>query len=241
MNDNELLSKQAIKALVAREKLAFVGRLLKGVVHNISGAVQMVRLPLDLMELRLEAMDLDQIRQKIDSSQQGLVKLTEEIGLLASRSSQVQRTSPDPVDINQLVREQLPFWKADPYFKHQINLDLQTDDSLPLLKVGYVDVSLAFNEVIANAVDSLNNSKAVDMSVRVFHESGNAVLEVTDSGPGPAAEISTNMFEPFTGDKDGDHDGLGLFLANVVLSNWSGGVTWQPSRPTTFSVHIPIN
>ncbi len=241
MSGSELLSEKVINALVAREKLAFVGRLLKGVVHNISGAVQMVRLPLDLMELRLEAMDLDQIRQKIDSSQQGLVKLTDEIGMLASHSSQGQRTSPDPTDLNQLVREQLPFWSANPYFKHQIKLDLQTDDNLPLLKISYIDVSLAFNEVIANAVESLTNTKTVEMSVRVLRDSENAVLEVTDSGPGPDAEIAESMFEPFTSDKGGDHDGLGLFLANTVLSKWNGHVAWQPSRPTTFSVRIPMN
>lgn len=241
MSSKELLSEKAINALVAREKLAFVGRLLKGVIHNISGAVQMVRLPLDLMELRLEAMDAEQIKQKLESSQHGLVKLTEEINMLAARSNQGQRISPDPIDLNQLVVEQLPFWKADPYFKHQVNVELQTNDHLPLLKISYVDVSLAINELIANAIESLVNSKTVEMTICIKQDADGALVEITDSGPGPTADMINIMFDPFTSDKGDGHDGLGLFLANRVLSNWNGSIDWQPSRPSTFSMQLPIN
>lgn len=241
MSSTESLSEQAITALIAREKQSFVGRLLKGVVHNISGAVQMVRLPLDLLELRLDSMDTGQIRQKLTSSQEGLTKLTTEISMLASRSNNDRSSTAEPIDLNQFVRDQLPFWRADAYFKHQIKLDLQTEESIPLLKIGPSDLSLAFNELIANAVESLAASTETELAVHLALADGSALVRVTDSGPGPSQDMAKVMFEPFTTDKHGDHDGLGLFLANRVLAPWNGAIIWQESEPKTFSVRLPIN
>ena len=47
------------------------------------------------------------------------------------------------------------------------------------------------------------------------------------------------MFEPFTGDKGPEHDGLGLYLAGAAVSGWGGRVLWLPDPPARFAICLP--
>lgn len=49
------------------------------------------------------------------------------------------------------------------------------------------------------------------------------------------------MFQPFTGDKGPEHDGLGLYLAGQALAPWGGRVHWRAgSSPTAFNLALPL-
>lgn len=236
----DILSPQAVDALLRREKLALVGRLLKGVVHNLSGAVQMVRLPLDLLELKLATITTGQVADKLASAQQGLNRLTDEVNMLSVKTQPAQPLTPDPLDISALIGEQLAFWRADPYFKHQVKLNLELANNLPLLRIDRSDLALAFNVLVANAVDSLCASQAGQLSVRAFVHEASIVVEATDDGPGPTPTMAEKMFEPFSTDKAWPHDGLGLFLAGRALEPWRGRLCWDAQRPTTFSLAVAL-
>ena len=62
------------------------GRLLPGVVHNLSGAVQLVRLPLDLMEMKLQRADKSELAAKLASAQEGVNRLNNQLELLGGRA-----------------------------------------------------------------------------------------------------------------------------------------------------------
>jgi signal transduction histidine kinase len=67
------------------------------------------------------------------------------------------------------------------------------------------------------------------------------VLEVTDSGSGPAPEVAGRLFEPFvTGKPEGV--GLGLAVARQVAEAHGGSVGWsRASGHTCFRVELPLN
>lgn len=235
------LPHNVIAALIRREQQAMVGRMLRGVVHNVSGAVQMIRLPLDLLELRIGHVTQQQLGEKLASAQQGLNRLTDELAMLASKIVSAPRAVPDPLDFSYLVRDQLQFWRANAYFKHQIMLELDLAEGLPLLKIEAADLALAVNALLANAVESLDAAQKGHLAARTMRQDDSLVLEITDDGPGPSAEMAPRMFEPFSTDKGADHDGLGLFLAREVMKPWRGEVLWSDARPCTFSLVAPID
>src|SRR5262249_54783132 len=67
------------------------------------------------------------------------------------------------------------------------------------------------------------------------------VLEVWDTGPGPAPEVAERLFEPFvTGKPEGV--GLGLAVARQVAEAHGGAVTWaRDGGRTCFRVELPAD
>jgi hypothetical protein len=68
---------------------------------------------------------------------------------------------------------------------------------------------------------------------------GQAGIEVSDNGQGPAAEIADTLFEPFASTKP-EGVGLGLALARQVALDHGGTLTWtRKDDRTFFSLMLP--
>ncbi len=236
------ISPAVLEALLRRERIIFCSRLLPGVVHNLSGAVQMISLPLDLAQLALNKGEVHTMEARLGSLRQGLERLTREVGLLATRSQSNQRRNSEPLDLALLVGEQLDFWRGDLFVKHELTLNRELSPAQGWAKASYADVALALNLLVANAVEAVRGSKTPWLTVRNDKRDGWYAIEVVDGGPGPSPEMAGSMFEPLTGDKGGEHEGLGLYLAAKALEPWGGRVAWRKGAPhTTFVLELPVN
>lgn len=91
--------------------------------------------------------------------------------------------------------------------------------------------------VLGNAVEAAGPGGTVE--VRLATADALAVLEVWDSGPGPAADIADRLFEPFvTGKREGV--GLGLAVARQVAEAHGGQLTWKrEAGRTCFVLSLP--
>jgi C4-dicarboxylate-specific signal transduction histidine kinase len=234
------LSPQLVQPLLRRERLAQVGRLLRGVVHNLSGGLQMLRLPLDLLELKLAQGQTQDLGSKLAAIHHGFDRTNSEVDLLAAKASQLQGPAEAPLDLSQLAQEELNFWRADMYFKHEVQLETDLPEATPKCQAAYLDVALAFNVLVANALEAMSPAGAHNLRVRWRQEQGTALLSVADDGPGPSPGMVPRMFEAFSGDKGGAHDGLGLFLAKAALAPWGGDILWQAGPPPLFSLALPL-
>jgi signal transduction histidine kinase len=101
-----------------------------------------------------------------------------------------------------------------------------------------------FNQVIRglvqNALEAATRQAVIWVKTRV--EGQNLLLEVTDNGPGIAADALTKIFSPFFTTKAGTGRGIGLAIAQLVVSR-SGGtieVNSVPAVETTFRVRMPM-
>jgi signal transduction histidine kinase len=99
--------------------------------------------------------------------------------------------------------------------------------------------------VIGNAMEAAGPGGWVEVSLRGAEGGAErgvppaAVVEVADSGPGPAPEVAERLFEPFvTGKKDGV--GLGLAVARQVVEAHGGRITWRrEAGRTCFRIELP--
>jgi signal transduction histidine kinase len=93
--------------------------------------------------------------------------------------------------------------------------------------------------VLGNAVEAAGPGGRVGIDLRV--QEGKAVLEIRDSGPGPASEVAGRLFEPFvTGKPEGV--GLGLAVARQVAEAHGGRIGWERVRAwTVFRIELPTN
>ena len=240
MDQDNLMPPQVIDSLIRREQLSLVGRLLRGLVHNLSGALQTVRLPLDLLEMQAARGGEQNLDQKLPAIQQGLTRMGDELNILANLSQQMYRIEPETLDLCELVRDQLSLWLADMFFKHELQLETQLPQPGPKVRSAYADAALAFNLLLANALEALQEAGQKGLAASAFTDGGQAVLRLVDQGPGPSPEMAPKMFEPFAGHKEDDHDGLGLFLAQAALQRWNGRVKWLNDPPGAFEIRLPL-
>jgi signal transduction histidine kinase len=93
-----------------------------------------------------------------------------------------------------------------------------------------------FLNVISNAVEAAGPGGGVE--VRCLADDGKHVVEVSDTGPGPPADLAARLFEPFvTGKPEGV--GLGLAVARQVAGQHGGTVAWDRREGrTVFRIEI---
>jgi signal transduction histidine kinase len=94
-----------------------------------------------------------------------------------------------------------------------------------------------------NAVDAASGRQQSPARIVVALETIDAsrcALCVRDSGPGPSAEISARLFEPFVTAKP-EGTGLGLFVARQIAEDHGGSIRWQRcDGMTEFRVELPL-
>ena len=97
--------------------------------------------------------------------------------------------------------------------------------------------------LVLNATDAAKPREDAPARVGVelaVEEGARAVLRVTDSGPGPAAAIENEVFEPFVTDKP-EGTGLGLYVARQVAEDHNGALGWRRLGETTcFTLTLPL-
>ncbi len=197
-----LLEPRLEAALLARERQALPGRLLRGLVHNLSGAVQLVRLPMDLLELRLGKANPEELRAKLAAAQEGMNRLNQELEALASQGGLAGETAPRVFGLADLVRDQLAIWRGDMFFKHEAAVEVAWAGAPLPVRAAPADVALALNALLQNALDALRAAERTRLWLRLRRCGARAVLGRRDEGPGPAPAMLASMFEPFAATRD---------------------------------------
>jgi signal transduction histidine kinase len=103
--------------------------------------------------------------------------------------------------------------------------------------------------LIRNLLDNADRHATTTVSLTVTAEAGDAVIQVTDDGPGIDPEDRERAFDRFVrleaartrqaGDATGT--GLGLSIARDIATAHGGTITITGSRGTTFTVRLPAS
>lgn len=99
-------------------------------------------------------------------------------------------------------------------------------------------LSQVFLNILTNGIEAAGTGGWVE--ARVHREKDSIVVEIADSGPGPAADVAAHLFEPFvTGKPEGV--GLGLAVARQIVEAHNGSIHWQREHDRTcFRIVLPI-
>ncbi len=189
--------------------------LLAGVSHDL-------RTPLSRIRLGLEMMD-----DKGDAAlKAGLVQDIEDIDAAISQFLDFARVTegetivPDG-DLNAIARE-----LRDRYARAGKDVAARLSPLSPLALR-----PLAIQRLIANLVDNALRHGSGQVEVTTASESGKAVLEVLDRGPGIQPGEAERMLRPFTrldAARSGAGTGLGLAIVDRIARLHGGGVELMP-------------
>ena len=235
----------AIHAVGRAEKLAAVGRLAAGVVHEINNPLATIAACAEALEQRIDDGDFADSRSADD--------LTEYLGLIKSEAfrcktittglldfSRVRTGERTLTDIGEVVRSAANLVSHQKRGNH-ISITVDVAPDLPLVNSDGGQIQQAVIVLATNAIDAMPNGG--DLTFRVFEQRARIVIEVSDTGTGIPPENMSKIYEPFFTTKEvGNGTGLGLAVCYGIISEHGGRLNVRSSVGvgTTFSIMLPV-
>lgn len=118
----------------------------------------------------------------------------------------------DEVNLARITREVLAML-APAAIEKQIELAFEPDDKTPCFTGNPTAISILIRNVVDNAIRYC--IKGGQVVVKVYHQQHEAILEVSDNGPGIPSELQSRVFERFFRVLGNESPGSGLGLAIV--------------------------
>lgn len=235
------------RSLAEAEKLATVGTVAAGLAHEIAA-------PLNVISGRAEMM-LQQHGQD--------PRISRHLESIIAQIGRITRT----------VRSLLDYARRPERRDEAVSLTVVVDGAVDLLEAEFVKGSVTvaragkndvwvqgdadqLQQVMVNlilnalqAMDSQAEPRVVTVSVREGDVdpalgSADAVIEIGDTGPGLADEISGRLFTPFSTTKT-TGTGLGLVVARSMIQDHGGTLTGtnriEGQRGAVFTVNLPVS
>jgi two-component system NtrC family sensor kinase len=213
---NMSLERQAIQA----ELKATLVTLASAVAHDVNNAVGTI-LPLVQQvraDLRAGTFDVDTLDRDLALVVEK-ARLCKRIFGNMLRVARGGRPGDGPVDVNQVVRETVPFFQGQAA-RQGIETALDLQEGLPPVRFSRHDLHHIVINLVNNALEAMGEKgHRVVISTRLGR-GGVARLAVEDDGPGIPPDLLDKVEEPFFSTK---HGGVGLGLAICRSLAWQNG------------------
>ena len=236
---------KADRAVARAEKLAAVGRLAAGVVHEINNPLATIAACAESLEKRIDegafacSQDADDLREYLGLIREEAFRCkTITNGLLDfSRLRAGQRA---PVDMNQLIKSTARL-VTHQHRGDNVQIEIEAQENLPMVSGDLGQLQQAVVALATNAIDAMPDGGT--LTLRAIHSGSRVLVQVKDSGVGIEPENITKIFDPFFTTKDvGQGTGLGLAVCYGILSDHGGRLDVRSSvgAGTTFTITLPV-
>ncbi|MGQ4646674.1 ATP-binding protein [Lyngbya aestuarii] len=280
---------QTQSQLIQSEKMSSLGQLVAGVAHEINNPVNFIFGNLqyareyteDLLELvqlyqqhypnsqpeiqeRIEAIELEFLSEdlsKLMSSMKLGVDRIRQIVVSLRNFSRLDEAEMKAVDIHEGIESTLLI--LNNRLKNSVEV-IKQYGNLPLIECYAAQLNQLFMNIIANAIDALeesetrdyvptNNGKRQDNYHKKKHQiliqteniaNKQIRIKICDNGPGVPPEIKNKLFDPFfTTKKVGKGTGLGLSISHQIVEKHHGKIELNSEigKGTEFVICLPVS
>jgi signal transduction histidine kinase len=232
----QALERQVIQA----EKLATLGQLAAGVVHELNNPLTSISVYGDYLVRVLEQSgdpgDLEKARKIVEGAGR-IQKLTRDLMSYARPGGERELVS-----INEVVRQALVFCEHALHRAEAV-VELRLVDGLPRVPANRSQLHQVLINLITNACHALPApGQTVSVATSLGADGSELLVAVSDSGVGIDVEDQKHIFEPFfTTKKQGKGTGLGLSIVKNIVEGHGGRVTFESrvGEGTRFQISLP--
>jgi len=242
-------TKNLERELYQSHKLESVGMLAAGVAHDFNNILNIISINASAMEAGMDPASgwAERIESIVKATERG-AHLVKQLLTFARRTEIEER----PIFLKDLIEEVALLIGAT--FPKTIDVKLQLDKNLPLIRGDWNQLSHVFMNLCLNSRDAMPEGGKLTIAARIVSsemvrtkllqtKAGQYVqVSVADSGCGMDAETRKHIFDPFFTTKvKGKGTGLGLSVVSGIVENHRGkiNVRSNPGKGTTFDLYFP--
>src|SRR6266581_2039256 len=237
--------REAQQRLAETEKLAAVGQLAAGVMHEINNPLATILACSEALALRTADLappdrhGYDEYLKIIDTEVQRCRRIVESL----LDFSRPKRGDMKLTDVNGVVERTLFLLKHHARFK-RLNVARELATGLPTVLADHERLIQSFMALMLNAMDAMDSRGTLTVRSRINPDRRDEILlEFIDTGTGIKREDLPKIFEPFfTTKPQGRGTGLGLSICYGIIAEHRGriDVESQVGVGSNFRVYLPI-
>jgi len=211
------------------EKLAAIGTLAAGVMHEINNPLATIGAAAESVTLGLDEGTLDPSRD-VASLRQTLMLIQNEVqrckgitdGLLNfSRPKPRTKTT---IDLNVAIAKTIELVKHHPRFR-RVDVGVDAGQDLAPVWANEEQMVQVFIALLLNALDAIEDKGVISIRTHNDEQRGLVVAEVIDHGHGIRSTDRTKIFEPFYTTKAPTRGtGLGLSICYAIVTEHGGRI-----------------
>jgi len=226
------------------EKLAAVGQLAAGVMHEINNPLATIAACVAASEMRLSDVTgpgVAGLREYCEIIDKEVLRCTRIVdGLLDF--SRPKGAAQVPTDLGPIVDDALFLLKHHQRFR-SLTLVREVEPDLPRVQANGEQLIQVFMAVMLNAVDAMDAGGTLSVRARRGTRRDEVVVEIEDTGIGIPPAEQGKIFEPFfTTKPPGRGTGLGLSICYGIVQEHRGRleVSSHPGFGSVFRIVLPI-
>lgn len=211
------------------DKMAVVGEMSSKMVHDIKNPLAVIKIQVDLLKLRYskeEDLTLLNSLERMDRAVNGITnQITDILNFIRETPTTFEKSS-----IIKILNDSLSCINRP----DNITIDLPTNDLI--INCDVTKLQRVFINIIVNSIQILEKGGTIE--VQISEQNNDAVIQISDSGPGIPPEVLPKIFDLlFTTKKDGT--GLGLAICKKIIEEDHNGTIQVENNPTRFIIKIP--
>ncbi len=236
----ELLEQR--ERLVQAERVAAWRELARRLAHELNNPLFPLQLTVENL-LRARQQNPQEFEEVFREAASTLLAEIANLKTIVARFSEFSKM-PKPrmqrVELNEAVRNASRLFQAQLKTGNSTGIEckLDLDASLEPIAADPELLHRALSNLIVNAMDAMPEGGI--LTLRTLQEGEQAILEVSDTGPGLKPEECQRLFTPYYTTK-AHGTGLGLAIVQSVVSDHGGRIVVHSEAGTTFRIELPRN
>jgi len=237
--------KETETQLVQTEKLASLGRMSAGIIHEINNPLNYATTGLFTLRNKSKHIapeqreEYDEILKDVEEGVARVKNIVSDLRMFTHPDTE----SREQVEVSEVVNSALRFLSGEWRDRVRIEQNLPEHQSVWANKNKLIQVAV---NLLQNSLDALKLKKfegeqpAIAITGRV--ENGRSILSVRDNGPGIESKHLDKIFDPFFTTKDvGEGMGLGLSICYRIIQECDGRVSvkTEPGKFCEFTLEFP--
>lgn len=239
----------AQQALVHNSKMAALGQMSAGMMHELNQPLAAMRTLSDNARVLLDQGRLPEVGGnllRLGTLVDRLAKLAAQLKLFAYKPGQGAPTPVGQVRLAAVVA-QAHFLVMQRQREQGVTIEVKIDPPTLAVRADEARLEQVLVNLMANGIDAMAGSAAGQgrgpLRVLARAEGEMARIEVRDQGPGIPADILPRLFEPFTTSKPaGSGLGLGLMISAHIAREFGGSLHGENSAEggACFVLSLPL-
>ncbi len=218
--------------LAEREKMAALGLMAAGIVHEIGNPLTAMSTIVQRIERKADPRFREQCRT--------LGQQIERISKIVNDMRQVARpvsANGSSTNVNETLRVTIKIAQYDPRAK-TIDVIPHLSAAVPRIPGNADRWQQVFMNLIINALDAMPGGGRLLVSSSISN--GHVAITFRDSGSGMSAEQLRQLYHPFYSTKAGDGMGLGLSVCHSIVRSYGGTIVVESEvgQGTEFRITI---